>query len=120
MSKKVLVIDDDRELLWLFQAILQQQEIQAVTFNTGIPLEKIIAEHPDLIMLDVNIIGSEKNGTDICKEIKESGGEFNVPVLLVSGENDLEVLARCCGADDFIAKPFDIDYLMNKIKKHLT
>lgn len=120
MSKKVLIIDDDIELLWLFQAILEQQQIKAITFNTGIPLSEIIAEEPDLILLDVNILGCEKNGVDICTEIKESKENANLPVLLVSSESDLDALARCCGADDFIAKPFDIDYLMEKVRKHLT
>jgi two-component system, OmpR family, response regulator VicR len=120
MNKKVLVIDDDKELLWLFETILNQEQIQTVTYHSGIPLAEIIAEEPDLVLLDVNIIGYEKNGVDICTEIKASEKHSNLPVLLVSGESDLHALARCCGADDFIAKPFNIDYLMDKVKKLLT
>ncbi len=120
MYKKVLVIDDDEELLWLFETILNQEQIQTVTYHSGIPLAEIIAAEPDLVLLDVNIIGYKKSGVDICTEIKASKHLFSTPVLLVSGESDLNALARRCGADDFIAKPFNIDYLMDKVKKLLT
>ncbi|WP_412468053.1 two-component system response regulator [Pedobacter sp. KLB.chiD] len=120
MDKKVLVIDDDKELLWLFETILNQEQIQTITYQSGIPLAEIIAAAPDLVLLDVNIIGYAKSGVDICTEIKANKHLFNTPVLLVSAESDLNALARRCGADDFIAKPFNIDYLMDKVKKLLT
>jgi DNA-binding response OmpR family regulator len=75
---------------------------------------------PDMVLLDVRIIGSPKSGADICREIKSRQGTSQLPVMLISGECDLRTIARECGADAYLAKPFDIYNLLAQVKEYLS
>jgi two-component system response regulator VicR len=119
MAKRILVIDDDEDLLEIFNIVFQEEGYDVVISNTGEAAEHIQIIHPDLILLDVRIVGSAKNGAEICAEIKSQYREKAPPVILVSGESDLAILANECGADTFISKPFDIIDMMMEIKSYL-
>jgi two-component system response regulator VicR len=120
MSKRILVIDDDEDILEILNIILQEEGFDVVLSNTGEAAEQIEIIHPDLILLDVRIEGSAKRGNEICAGIKEKFKEQNMPIILVSAETDLAMLANHCGADFYINKPFDIDQLLIHVKKFLV
>lgn len=119
MAKRILVIDDDEDLLEIFNLVFQEEGYEVVISNTGEAAKHIKVIHPDLILLDVRIIGSVKNGAEICAEIKSEYQEEAPPVILVSGETDLAMLADECGADTFIPKPFDIVDMLARVKAYL-
>src|ERR1700761_2762753 len=108
MTKRILVIDDDEDILEILNIVFQEEGYNVVISNTVEAAEQINIIHPDIILLDVRIEGSAKNGAEICAEIKSKYKDRNLPVILVSGESDLALLAGECGADKFIPKPFDI------------
>ncbi|OKS88123.1 response regulator transcription factor [Mucilaginibacter polytrichastri] len=69
--------------------------------------------------MDVMLGGMD--GRSICKEMKSNNLTCSVPVILISGTHDLAASLNLPGApNDFVAKPFDIDYLLERIKKQLA
>jgi len=120
MAKRILVIDDDEDILEILNVIFQENGYETVMANTSEAAEHIRVIQPDIVLLDVRIVGSAKSGPEICKEIKSQLETRHLPVMLVSGETDLAVLAQECGADSYIAKPFDIFYLLSHVKEFLS
>jgi two-component system, OmpR family, response regulator VicR len=114
MGKKVLLIDDDRELGRLVEAILRPLEVtlyQTYSGNDG--LHKAYEIHPDLIILDVMMPGMD--GFDVCARLREMA---NVPVLMLTArtnENDM-LRAFNSGVDDFVRKPFNRNELEARVR----
>lgn len=117
MAKRVLVIDDDEDILEILNIVFQENGYEIVLSNTGEAAEHIRVIHPDIVLLDVRIVGSVKSGPEICKEIKSQLETRHLPVMLVSAESDLAILAQECGADSYVAKPFDIFDLLSQVKE---
>ncbi|SEN95498.1 two-component system, OmpR family, phosphate regulon response regulator PhoB/two-component system, OmpR family, response regulator VicR [Mucilaginibacter gossypiicola] len=120
MSKKILVIDDDEDILEILNIVFQESGYDVVLSNTGEAAGYIQVIHPDLILLDVNIVGSGKSGSEICREIKSNYETASLPVMLVSAETDLDLIAAGCGANAFVRKPFDIYELLMHVKQYLS
>jgi two-component system response regulator VicR len=119
MSKRILVIDDDEDILEILNIVFQEEGYDVVLSNTGEAAEHIQVIHPDLILLDVRIEGSSKKGNEICAELKQQYNQKKMPIILVSAETDLEMLANECGADFYITKPFDIFQLVDHVKRFM-
>jgi DNA-binding response OmpR family regulator len=119
MGKRVLVIDDDEDILEILNVIFQETGYDIVMSNTGEAAEHLQVIQPDLVLLDVRIVGSAKDGPAICREIKAQLETRHLPVMLVSAESDLSIIAQECGADSYLAKPFDIYELLAQVKEYL-
>jgi len=120
MAKRILVIEDDEDILEILHVIFQENGYEVVLSNTGEAAEHLRLIQPDLVLLDVRIVGSSKSGADICKEIKSQTDMQHMPVILVSGETDLAMLAKECGADAYVPKPFDIFTLLARAEEFLA
>ena len=116
MPKCILVIDDDEDLLEIFNIIFQEQGYQVVLSNTAKASNYIHHIQPNLIVLDIWIVGSDKTGADICKAFKNDFPQDKIPIILVSAEENIKLLAIDSGADGFISKPFSVDTLVDKVK----
>ncbi|MGY3212040.1 response regulator transcription factor [Mucilaginibacter sp. HD30] len=116
MPKRILVIDDDEDILEILNIIFQNEGFEVVVSNTGETAEHLELIHPDLILLDVRIEGYRKRGNEICAEIRKHYPPEKLPVILLSAETDLDSLAAGCGANSFIKKPFDIAQLADTVK----
>ena len=120
MGKKILAIDDDIDILSIFQLVLEEDGFEVITSRIGISPEDLSLMLPDLILLDINIDGFPKSGVEICTEYKGNKAVEHVPVLLVSSEHNLEMLAASCKANGFLSKPFNIMDLTNKVKEFVS
>ena len=120
MRKRILVIDDDEDILEILNIVFQENGYEIVISNTGEAASHIRVIQPDIVLLDVRIVGSAKSGPDICKEIKSQFETRHLPVMLVSGETDLAVIAKECGADSYVCKPFDVFDLIARVGKFLS
>ncbi len=120
MAKKILAVDDNLSILEVLNEILGAEGYEVVMLADGKNIFNIISEtHPDLILLDVML--ADLDGREICQSIKATEETHNIPVILISASHNLEDTLDQPGApDDFIAKPFDIYYLLNKIDKQLA
>lgn len=120
MMKRILIIDDDEDILEIFNLIFQDAGYNVVISNNGETAEHVREIGPDLVILDIRITGSAKDGGQICTEIKEKFKNARLPVILISGETNISNIAAKCGADGFIEKPFDIEQLLAYIKQLLA
>jgi DNA-binding response OmpR family regulator len=116
MREKILILDDDNDILEILSLILLDSNYEIRTLSSGESVfEHIKAFQPDLILMDVMLGGMD--GRDICKNIKENHLTSFLPVILISGTHDLADSLHMIGApNDFVAKPFDIDHLLHKIE----
>jgi DNA-binding response OmpR family regulator len=116
MEKKILVIEDDNDILDLFQYILEDEGYKVWASDHSEHIE-VIAEHrPNLVLLDDRLPG--EYGHVICSRIKADPRTKNIPVVLVSATRDLEKLAFDCKADDYLPKPFDLKDLVKLVKQY--
>jgi len=117
MKKKVLVIEDEPIIAEMMSILLEVDGYKVISLaDTVRARHKLHAKEVDLVMLDLGLKG--ESGQSMCAYIKGHDDLKHIPVILVSANSDLEQIKKQCGADDHIAKPFDLDYFMNKVKYH--
>ena len=117
LKKKILIIDDDQAILDAMSMMLEMEGYDVVTTPDGEHIQKKIKENPDLLFLDIWMSGVD--GRDICKAIKAETATKNIPVVMISASREVAQSALESGADDFIAKPFQMTELLGVISKHL-
>ena len=117
-AKRLLVVDDEPDILEFLQVILEDEGYTVVTSDKGEYLEQLHnGGLPHLILVDVLLSG--KDGREIVKYLKSQEETKHIPVIMFSAHPSAEETARQAGAEDFLAKPFDIDVLLAKIAKYL-
>jgi DNA-binding response OmpR family regulator len=116
--KRILVVDDEPDILEFLYVILHEEGYEVVTRERGDFLEHLdTSALPHLILLDVLLSG--KDGREIVKELKSGPETRQIPVIMFSAHPSAEKTARLAGADDFLEKPFHIDILLEKIARLL-
>jgi len=114
MKRKVLVIEDEPVLAEMMSILLEVEGYKVISLaDTGLARRKLHQKEVDLVMLDLQLKG--ENGQSMCAYIKGQDDLKHIPVILVSGNSDLETIKKECGADDHIAKPFDLNYFLQKV-----
>ncbi|GAC1398532.1 MAG: hypothetical protein NVSMB49_06780 [Ktedonobacteraceae bacterium] len=115
--KKILVVDDDPDILDFLQVILEEEGYTVATTSKGEYIEQLHnGGLPNLILLDVFLSG--KDGRHIVKQLKSKDETKHIPVIMFSAHPSAEETARASGADDFLAKPFEMDDLVAKVKNY--
>ena len=117
---RILIVDDDRDLLEVTQALLVKKgyEVEIVTHWED-ALNRIEFFQPQIILLDVFLNGVD--GLDICKQLKAMPNTKDIPVLIFSAYPRVaESVIYEYGADDFIAKPFEVNELIAKVHSVLS
>jgi len=119
MGKKILIVDDEPDLLRVTCFRLERSGYQVLSaINGQEALEIIGKEYPDLVLLDIRI--PILGGLEVCLRIKKDEKLKHIPVILftASTQNIKEKL-ESCGAEDYIFKPFSAEELLSKIKKFI-
>lgn len=114
IGKKILIIDDDSDLLELSRHIFESEGVQVITARDGSEgIGKLLTDRPHLILLDIMMPGM--NGFEVCQKIRSIS---NVPLIILSAlhreENQLQAIEF--GADDFLPKPFSAQILLARVK----
>lgn len=118
MNKRILICDDDKDIAEVIKIMLEQSGYQTKLLSTGKAIQKRIKEYlPGLIILDLWMPGID--GKEITKILKSSDETKNIPIIVFSALNEAEKISKEIGAEDFLNKPFEMDNLLNKVKKHL-
>jgi len=113
----ILIVEDTRLQAEILKDILQKRNFTiAVADNGKKALELVIQKKPDLIISDV--IMPVMNGYDLCKEIKKNEHTRDIPLILLAALSDPKdvALALQSGADNFITKPYQADYILRQVK----
>lgn len=120
MKNKILFIDDEEDILEAVKIILESQGLMVKTATDIKSIEAVIEYSPDLILLDLLLIG--KSGKEINQQLKESDKTKNIPVMLLSAHplSKLKKIAVECNAADYLQKPFDMDVLIKAVNKNLN
>ncbi|SEN06209.1 two-component system, OmpR family, phosphate regulon response regulator PhoB [Mucilaginibacter gossypiicola] len=116
---KILVIDDDPDILELLSYILTAEGYQIVTSADGKEADSLHEILPDLLLIDLRMHGAAQAGAKICLKLKTHADTRSLPVILISAEPDIESIAKYCYADDYISKPFNIHDFLSKIRTNL-
>ena len=112
---KILVVDDDKDILEVTQALLTMKGYEVeVNDNWDDALHKIDTFKPQIILLDVFLNGID--GLEICKQLKTQEKTKHIPILIFSAFPRVaeKVIYEYC-ADGFIAKPFEVNDLIDKV-----
>jgi len=114
---KILVVDDDKDILDFLTNFLQENEFEVYSQDNGEGVLSIIEEHKiDLLIIDLKLAGM--NGLDISKEVALN---HDIPIIMISGVNDdiEKIVGLESGLDDFIDKPFNPRLLLARVRSRL-
>ncbi len=118
--EKILVVDDNEDILDLILMILDMEGFATEGLSSGLQLqEKLKAYKPDLILLDV-LLG-DSDGRKLCHDIKSNSNTADIPVIMISASHAAYSLPKAyLKPNDFISKPFDIDDLVSTVRRVLA
>ena len=119
--KRVLAVDDDPDILDAIGFTLDEAGYLVTTTEKGEYAENLHDGNgglPDLIILDVLLSG--KDGRTICKKLKSRPDTKHIPIIMISAHPAAEASAKAVGADAFLAKPWDIDALIDLVESFLA
>jgi excisionase family DNA binding protein len=116
-KRKVLLVDDDAELVELINKVLEEDgRFEVRIASNGFDAGMMVKEYrPDLIVLDVML--PDINGKEVCHRVRADATLEDVRILCISGmiEEDKVQELKLSGADDFLHKPFDIEELIDRM-----
>ena len=113
MPRKVLIVEDDKNIADLMRLYLEKESMDCQVANDGlVGLEKFQQFQPDLVMLDIMLPGMD--GWSICRKIRETS---KVPIIMLTAKGELEdkVNGLELGADDYITKPFEMKEVLARV-----
>lgn len=116
MAYKLLIVDDERDVVSLLKDYFELNHYETITAYSGTEAINKISEKPDLILLDVNM--PDMDGTTVCEKIREY---VACPILFLTAkiEDSDKVKGFASGGDDYIIKPFSIDELGARVAAHI-
>lgn len=114
-SKKIFVVDDDEGILEVMRIILEDKGYLVTTVANAVGLEgEIKKQLPDLIFLDIWMSGLD--GREIAKKLKLQKETKGIPIIVITALNDGKKITDEATADGFLAKPFNIEDLVNIVE----
>lgn len=114
MNRKIMVCDDDQGILEMMELLLEEYGYQVITVSKSINvLKQLEEERPDLLLLDIWM--PVLSGDQVLKTIKAEPKLSGLPVIMYSASAEGKAIAEKAGANDYIAKPFNMDDLDAKI-----
>lgn len=108
-----MIADDDPGIVDAVEMLLEFEGYKVTATADGSKVLDMKEGLPDLLLLDIWMSGED--GRDICKKLKQAEFTRNIPVIMISASRDVRDSAIAAGADDFLAKPFEMDELLKKI-----
>ena len=119
MIKRVHVLEDDEDIRYIIGVLLKDEGYQLQLSSTFTELKSKLKDSlPDLFILDVMI--PDGDGTDICSDLKGDPFTKHIPIIVMSANDQNKQKSLDAGANDYISKPFDIDYIVKRINAQLA
>lgn len=117
----ILVVDDDPFQCKLLERLLGNEGLSSMLAHSGAEALALLGrQHPDLILMDVAL--PDFSGVDITRRLKATPRFAAIPVLMITGQSERQVLEASlkAGAVDFLVKPVDREILLQKVARHLA
>jgi DNA-binding response OmpR family regulator len=119
ISPQILVVEDDPDIALMIAFLLEDIGYKVDTKDGGNWQDGLNKDAlPELILLDMLLSGVD--GRDIVRQLKSQPSTHHIPILMVSAHPSAQREAKLAGADDFLAKPFDMDELLARVAKYLA
>jgi len=116
-GKKILIVEDEKDILQLVKLYLEKEGYRTCTATTGLEgLKQVKTEHPDLIILDLML--PEMDGIEVCKRIRSDRETARIPMIMLTAkaEESDTIIGLELGADDYVTKPFSPKALVARVK----
>ena len=120
-ERTIMIVEDDRSVAYLLRDVLEARGYRCLVESDGEEvLDRSIDEMPDLILLDIKLVGID--GFTVCRRLKSDTSTADIPVVFISALNtEKDVMeAKEAGGVYFVGKPFDLDFLVKKIREILV
>jgi two-component system alkaline phosphatase synthesis response regulator PhoP len=117
MSKKILIIEDDKDIVELLRHYLQKENFVLKDASDGFSgLKKVKSENFDLVILDIML--PEMSGLEVCKELRGDPKTVSIPIIMLTAKSEEtdKIVGLELGADDYVTKPFSPKELIARIK----
>lgn len=115
---RILIVEDNHDVLWVVKIVLKRYGFKVMAIPRG---EDVMAKtktfRPHLILLDVVLSGI--SGIEVCNELKANDKTKEIPIIMFSAHANMKDILKLTKPDDFIAKPFDVNELVKKIKRQI-
>ncbi len=121
MAKKILVVDDEQDIIKVLHVRLGAVGYEVISAENGLEgLEKAKREKPDLILLDVMM--PCMHGFDALQRLKDNKKTTSIPVIMLTAKDDKGAIskAKALGAKDYLTKPFNSEALLDSIERCLA
>ena len=118
IKKKIILIQDNETILQLLDQVLEEEGYDVTASLTIEPIENILKIDPDIIIIDDHIKG-KLTGSQIIKRLKSNTVTNKIPAILSSTSSNIVHEAILCDADGLIEKPFEIEDVLNLVKKNI-
>lgn len=119
MNTKILLVDDEKDILEIISYNLMRENYDVITANNGLEALEKLNDNPDLIILDVMM--PKLDGYETFKKIRENEKYKSIPIIFLTAKNNEqdEIFALNIGAEDFITKPISPQKIIARIKTNL-
>jgi len=118
MIKRIHVLEDDEDIRYIIGVLLKDEGYELQLSSTFDELkDKLKDSVPDLFILDVML--PDGDGSDICTDLKTDIFTKHIPIIVMSANDQNKERSIAAGANDYISKPFDIDYIVKRINNLL-
>mgnify|MGYP001466681350 CR=1 FL=1 len=115
--KQIYVVDDNQDVCEIVSLILTEQNFEVVSIYSIQAFKQLIQNNlPDLVLLDLNI--RNENIELLIKKLRSNQKVKNIPIILMSGDSNIEEKSKELNVDDFLKKPFDMNQLVDIVKKY--
>ncbi len=121
MNPKILVVDDEKDLVNLVRYNLEKGGFEVFCAYDGLSVqESVINQRPDLIILDLML--PDRSGYDICRDLKADAGTRDIPIIMLTARSSEynRVTGFECGVEDYVVKPFSPKELVLRVKAILA
>jgi CheY-like chemotaxis protein len=119
MKKKILILDDDPDILQICTTVLKKKGFEVIAFNNSNNILEQVSNHqPDVILMDNWIPGP--GGIEATRILKDDSEWQNIPVIFFSANSNVTQLASEARADYFLQKPFDIAELEDIVNEAIN
>ena len=120
MAKKILVVDDEPNIVLSLEFLMGQAGYEVRTAETGDEALRVVAqERPDLVLLDINL--PDISGYEVCQQIRANADWKAVKILMITAKGRVVEREKglAMGADDYITKPFSAQEVVDTVAQYL-
>lgn len=118
MRKRIVVAEDDPGITDVLQMILEDSGYTVQIMLSGTEVYQICPPLPGMLLLDIWL--GDTDGREICTFLKSQATTHHMPVILLSAQKGIKTIAKEVGADNFLAKPFEMDALLALVEQYMN